>query len=400
MSEQPQIPQVKWVPKSPSSNPTGPWLLWKEMEKPQEKIRPGSIVDVSDAFGRWVGRGFYNGHARVRVRLLTLDPAEVIDEAFFTRRIEAARFLREEKLGLPAVTDAYRLIHSESDGLGGLIIDKYGSLLVIQYLSAGMFHWRKVIQSVLLKQMGPVRFYGFADRHVQKQESFDYYAEPLPEPIEITEQGMPFVVSPGLAQKTGFFADQRDNRLRLSKRVEGRRVLDLCCHTGGFAIYAKAIGKADAVDAVDYDADVIRMAKENAALQKLAIQFHQSDLFQWLEAAKQSRRKFDVVILDPPKQTRSVDGVPTALRRYFAMNRAAMDVLEPGGLLVTCSCSGLIREEAFLRTVQQAAERSGRRLESVEITGAAGDHPVLKSLPATQYLKVVWAKVVPLSLRA
>lgn len=392
MSALDEIPSVRWVPFK-QRGMVGPWLMWKEVEKPLEKIRPGTVVDILDPSGTWVGRGFYNGHARVRVRLLTRDVTEAVDEAFFEKRLEAARVLREEKLKLPLITNAYRLVHSEADHLSGLIVDRYGSLLVLQYLSAGMFHRRKIIQKILAEKLGEVSFYGFAEPHVQKQESFDYYAEAVPEPVLITENGIQFWVSPGRSQKTGYFADQRDNRLRLSQKVRGKRVLDLCCHTGGFSIYAKTLGGAASVDAVDWDSGVIEVAKKNAALQDADVQFHEGDLFQWLEQANSEGRRYDVVVLDPPKQTRSAEGAGSALRRYFAMNRAALEVLEPGGLLVSCSCSGLIREEAFVQTVRNAVLRAGRQVKSLEVTGAALDHPVIASWPNTKYLKVVWAQV-------
>jgi len=213
-----------------------PWIFQKMVEKPDPKPRPGSVVDIVDRDGMFAGRGFYNGHSRIALRVLTADPDEAVDENFFARKISDAIALRREVLKLDAVTDAYRVIHSEGDGLSGLVVDRFANTLVVEYFSAGMFKQRDLIKRVLLQHFPEAEIYAFAEEHVQKQESFDCSTPPTPKPTVIVEHGVQFHAAPGSKHKTGFFADQRDNRLYLSEFCAGKRVLDLCCNSGGFGI--------------------------------------------------------------------------------------------------------------------------------------------------------------------
>jgi 23S rRNA (cytosine1962-C5)-methyltransferase len=222
-----------------------PWIFQKMVEKPGQRLPPGGVVDIHDRDGQWVGRGFYNGHSRIALRVLTTDPAEAVDEAFFARRIGSAVRLRRDWLGLDAVTDAYRLVHSEGDGLSGLVVDRFGATLVLEFFAAGMYRCRPAIEAALAGHYPGSRFYWFAEDHVQKQESFDCVSPEPPAPTVVTEHGVRFRVAPGSKHKTGFFLDQRDNRLALAGLCSGRRVLDLCCNTGGFAVYAKVRGAAE-----------------------------------------------------------------------------------------------------------------------------------------------------------
>src|SRR5438128_38327 len=219
-----------------------PWIFQKMVAKPAQRIPAGSVVDVVDRDGQWVGRGFYNGHSRITLRVLTNDRAEMIDAAFLARRLERSIALRRDWLGLDAVTDAYRLVHSEGDGLSGLVVDRFGSTLVLEFFAAGMYRFRAAIQEALSKQYPDSRFFWFAEEHVQKQESFDCRSPEPPAPHTIIEHGVRFRVAPGSKHKTGFFLDQRDNRKTLATFCAGRRVLDLCCNSGGFAVYAKVLG--------------------------------------------------------------------------------------------------------------------------------------------------------------
>jgi 23S rRNA (cytosine1962-C5)-methyltransferase len=230
-----------------------PWIFQKMVEKPTVKPPPGSVVDVVDKDGQWVGRGFYNGHSRISVRLLTTDAAELIDEAFFARRLEQALTLRRDWLQLDTASDAYRLVHSEGDHLSGLVVDRFGSTLVLEFFAAGMYRYRQTIQDVLARHYPGSAFYWFAEEHVQKQESFDCRPPEPPVAGIITEHGVRFRVAPGSKHKTGFFLDQRDNRRALAELCRGRRVLDLCCNTGGFAVCAKVAGAAGEVVGVDLD---------------------------------------------------------------------------------------------------------------------------------------------------
>ncbi|NEL40597.1 MAG: class I SAM-dependent rRNA methyltransferase, partial [Xanthomonas perforans] len=213
-----------------------PWIFQKLVEKPAAKPKPGTIVDVVGVDGEWVGRGFYNGHSRIAVRILETDQAVPVDAGWFSRKIAAAVSLRRDWLKLDAVSDAWRVVHSEGDGLSGLVVDRYGDLVVVEFFAAGMFRHREWIYEALREQFPGCRFHSFADEHVQKQESFDFHGNTTTEASVITEYGIKFRADPAGAHKTGFFADQRENRQWLSEQVEGKSVLDLCCNTGGFAV--------------------------------------------------------------------------------------------------------------------------------------------------------------------
>jgi 23S rRNA (cytosine1962-C5)-methyltransferase len=391
----PELPQIRLKIARRSGHP---WIFQKMVEKPATRLPGGSVVDVLDRDGQWVGRGFYNGHSRIALRVLTTDPAEAIDEAFFARRIDRAVSLRREWLGLDVVTDAYRLVHSEGDGLSGLVVDRFGSILVQEFFAAGMYRFRQAIQTALAAHHPDSRFYWFAEEHVQKQESFDCRPPEPPPPHAIQEHGVRFRVAPGSKHKTGFFLDQRDNRKLLASFCAGRRVLDLCCNTGGFAVYAKALGGAEEVTGVDIDENAIALAKVNANLNQARVRFVQADLFAWLREVTggltpPARRQFDVVVLDPSKQTRDREDVGYALKRYLDMNRLALQAVAPGGIFLTCSCTGLVGEAEFLETIRRAAWQAGRTVQLLQIRGAGADHPFLLHVPEGRYLKAVFCRV-------
>ncbi len=323
---------------------------------------------------------------------MTSEPAEVIDEAFFSRKLGQAIALRRDWLKLDAVSDAYRLVHSEGDGLSGLVIDRFGGTVVLEFFAAGMYRFREAIQSVLASHYPGCRFYHFAEEHVQKQESFDCRPPEPPPPAVITENGVRFRVAPGSKHKTGFFLDQRDNRQFLSTFCNGKRVLDLCCNSGGFAVYAKVRG-ADEVTGVDLDEQALGLARQNAGLNAVRVRYVQSDLFPWLRDMIAQGQRRDVVVLDPAKQTRDREEVEMALRRYTDMNRLAMQAVADGGMFLTCSCTGLVSEYDFLDSVRRAAWQAGGELQVIRIAGAGGDHPHLAHVREGRYLKAIFGRV-------
>jgi 23S rRNA (cytosine1962-C5)-methyltransferase len=371
-----------------------PWIFQKMVEKPAARIPPGSVVEIHDKNGQWVGRGFYNGHSRIALRVLTANPDEPVDADFYARRLGAAVALRRDLLKLDDVTDAYRLAHSEADGLSGLVVDRFGDTLVIEFFAAGMYRQRVVILDALKAHFPDAQFYWFAEQHVGKQESFDCRSPEPPSPGVIREHGLRFRVAPGSKHKTGFFLDQRENRRALAEFCRGKRVLDLCCNTGGFAVYAKALGGADEVIGLDLDESAIELAKGNAKLNGAQARFVQADLFPWLRDMIPNGERFDVVILDPAKLTRDRESVDQALRKYCDMNRLALQVVKPGGVFLTCSCTGLVGESDFLESVRRAAWQAGRQLQVFRVSGAAADHPFLSHVPEGRYLKAVFARVL------
>ncbi len=384
------LPQIRLKIARRSSHP---WIFQKMVEKPANRLPAGSVVDIVDRDTQWVGRGLYNGHSRIALRLLTADPAEAIDADFFSRRLARAIELRRALLKLDAVSDAYRLVHSEGDALSGLVVDRFGSTLVLEFFAAGMYRCRETIQETLTSHFPESRFYWFAEEHVQKQESFDCRSPEPPPPAVITEHGLKFRVAAGSKHKTGFFLDQRDNRKALASFCCGRRVLDLCCNTGGFAVYAKALGQAEEVIGIDLDEEALELARHNANLNQARIRFVQADLFTWLRDILPGGQRFDVVVLDPSKQTRDREAVGFALKRYHDMNRLALQAVAPGGILLTCSCTGLVGEQDFLEAIRRAAWQAGRTIQVFRINGAAADHPFLVHVPEGRYLKAVFCRV-------
>jgi 23S rRNA (cytosine1962-C5)-methyltransferase len=386
----PALPQVRLKIERRSSHP---WVFQKMVEKPAARIPGGSVVDVLDRSGQWVGRGFYNGHSRISLRILTTDPGEQVDEGFFARKIgEAIRF-RREVLKLDAVTDAYRLVHSEADGLSGLVADRYGQTVVVEFFAAGMYRFRQAVLNILAGTFPGTRSYWFAEEHVCKQESFDCRAPEPPPPDLISEHGLRFRVAPGSKHKTGFFLDQRDNRKTLAEFCGGKRVLDLCCNTGGFSVYAKAVGGAAEVVGVDLDEQAIELARGNADLNRVRVRFVQADLFPWLRDVLPNGERFDVVVLDPAKMTRDREAVDQALRKYLDMNKLALQAVAPGGVFLTCSCTGLVSESDFLEMLRRAAWQAGRTVQVFKLSGAGPDHPFLIHVPEGRYLKAAFCRV-------
>lgn len=370
-----------------------PWVFQKMVAKPPRKPPNGCVVDVVDRTGQWVGRGLYNGHSRIAVRFLTYDYAEAIDAAFFATALAKAVALRKDILRLDRVTDSYRVVHSEADGLSGLVVDKFANTLVLEFFSSGMYRQRDAIRAALDTHFPGSQYYWFAEEHVQKQESFDLRAPEPPPPGEITEHGLRFRVAPGGKHKTGFFLDQRDNRRRFADLCGGKRVLDLCCNSGGFSVYAKAAGGAAETIGVDIDESVLGLAKQNAQLNKAAVRYVQADLFTWLRDVLPNGERFGAVVLDPAKLTRDRDDVEGALRKYQDMNKLALQAVEPGGVFLTCSCTGLVGESEFLEMLRRAAYNAGRTVQVFQISGAGADHPFFAHVKEGRYLKAVFCRV-------
>jgi 23S rRNA (cytosine1962-C5)-methyltransferase len=377
---------------------THPWIFQRLVEKPAQRPKPGSIVEVVGVDGAWIGRGFYNGHSRIALRMLERDPDVAVDGGWFVRKIGEAVRLRREILKLDEVSNAWRVVHSEGDGISGLVVDRYDDLLVVEFFSAGAWRHRAVIFDALREHFPGCRFHSFADEHVQKQESFDYKDTQGTAPAIVTEHGLRFRADPAGAHKTGFFADQRENREWLSRQCAGKRVLDLCCNTGGFGVYAAARGASEVVG-IDIDAAVIEIAKENAYLNAALIggrkpRFVQADIFPWLRDAGNNGERFDVVILDPAKMTRDREQVINALKKYLDMNKLALGVVKPGGLFATFSCTGLVSEDQFLDMLRRAAFYAGRTVQVLKVAGAGPDHPWLAQVPESRYLKAVSCRVL------
>jgi 23S rRNA (cytosine1962-C5)-methyltransferase len=365
---------------------------------PSRPPEPGSLVEIEDRDGRFAGRGIYNRRSRIALRILTDDPDEMLDAPFFRRRIGTALRFRREALKLDTVTDAYRIVHAEADGLSGLVIDRLGPAVVVQLYSVGyakIMDWILGALSEILPECQPIVR---AVARAEAQEGVDMRNCETPlgglPPIIITTHGLKMRVDLKSGHKTGFFLDQRDNRRLLASLAAGKEVLDLCCYTGGFALAALKQGAKSAVG-VDLDEEALPIARENARLNGLSAEFVHANIFDYLRKCVAEKRQFDVVVLDPSKQAQVREEIPRALAMYRDMNTLAMQVVRPGGILLTCSCSGLVDEPQFLAQLHRAAVIAGCDLQIFCISGAAPDHPFTTSFPEGRYLKAVFARVNP-----
>lgn len=362
-----------------------PWVFSNELKVLPKDLAPGEMVDVLDSAGRFVGRGYANPRSLITVRILTRKK-ENIDREFLRIRIAEARELRR---GF-AFGDSYRAVFSEGDGLPGLIVDKYADALVIQSLTAGIDGLLDDIISVLEEVYAPriiVLRNDTASRALEglAQEKRVIRGE-LSGPISIEESGISYGVDVLEGQKTGFFLDQRENRLALKDYVRGRRTLDCFCYVGAWALSAARFGAADVLG-IDSSERAIGLAQDNAARNNLAVQFKAADVFDELRALEKNRERFGCIILDPPAFVKSRAKVREALKGYKEINLRAMKLLEHNGVLVTCSCSHHIDEELFREMLIDAAHAAGRRARVFEMRTQARDHPVLLAARETQYLK-------------
>jgi 23S rRNA (cytosine1962-C5)-methyltransferase len=370
-----------------------PWIFSGAVEKVSGKPQAGDTVAVLDASGKALAAAAYSPTSQIRARVWSFDAAEQVDAAFFRRRLARAAALRE---ALPAAkhTNALRLVHGESDGLPGLVVDRYDDVLVAQFLSAGVERWRDEILDSLKEISLCEAIFERSDAEVRTLEGLqpkigfvrgNRNASRCP----IIEHGLNFRVDVEQGQKTGFFLDQRENRQRVRALAGGRRVLDGFCYTGGFAIAALA-GGAQHITAIESSAAALEVAKDNLAanvFDSSKIEFVHGDVFAQLRALRDRGAKFDLVVLDPPKFAPTAAQAKNAARAYKDINLLALKLLSQGGLLATFSCSGGVSAELFQSIVAGAAVDAGAEAKIIERFGAAADHPVALEFPEGEYLK-------------
>jgi 23S rRNA (cytosine1962-C5)-methyltransferase len=376
-----------------------PWLFSGAVQRVEGDPANGDVVEVLDADGRFVGRGFYSAASQIAARLFCWEREVPIDDAFWRARLDAAIRLRTELLRLPDHTDAFRWVYSDSDRLPGLIVDRYGDYLVCQFQSAGMSQRRDGILEHLSETLKPKGIYDRGDEETLAKEGIAplhgmLRGEPAEGPVEVNADGLRFLVDLAAGQKTGFYLDQRENRLAAARYLRGRTVLDAFCYTGAFGIAALRIGGAAAVTALDSSASALQLARQNFELNGATdVEVIEGAVSTQLRRLKDDGRRFGAVILDPPKFARSRAGVPRALRAYRDANLIAMQLLEEDGVLVTCSCSGHVGPREFLLMLNDAATEAGVGVAVLEQRGQAADHPVIASCPETGYLKCFICRV-------
>ena len=401
-ADEPGLPTATVLVKAKRARPffgRHPWVLDTAIDRVEGTPADGDVVDLATHEGRFIARGIWNASSRLRVRLYAFESDVPLDAPFWRSRIDAAIALRRT-LGLDDRSGAARLINSEGDDLSGLVVDRYGDHLAIQVTGLAMAGRLDAICDALEAAVKPagILLRG-ADRGLSKLEGLHLPDRVIrgtaPEgPVFIREGSLSWGVDLTEGQKTGFYLDQRENRRAAALLARDRRVLDLFCYSGGFAVTCAITGSARSVLAVDGSAKATTLARANADFNGAAnVTVETADAFGRIDSLAATGEKFGMVILDPPKFARSRGAIEEALRAYHRINRVAVDLLEPGGILVTCSCSGSVSRDDFLEMLSAVAQRSGRQIAMLECRGAAPDHPVSASCLEGEYLKCVIARV-------
>ena len=371
----------------------GMWVFDNEIASIMGSFVNGDVVLIRDFDGYPLGKGFINTNSKITVRLLSRDERAEIDEEFFEKRVRDAWEYRKKVVD----TGSCRVIFAEADFLPGLVVDKFSDVLVVQSLALGIDRYKEMIVSILKKILAEDEIfirgvYERSDVKVRRQEGMEltkgFLGEEFPTLVEIEENGVKYQVDIKDGQKTGFFLDQKYNRLAIQKLCKGARVLDCFTHTGSFALNAGIAG-ASSVIGVDASQLAVDQATENAKLNGLSdrVEFLCADVFDLLPELEERGEKFDVVILDPPAFTKSRSSVKNAVKGYREINLRAMKLVKDGGFLATCSCSHFMDYELFTQTIGQAAKNVHKRLRQVEYRTQAPDHPILWAADESYYLK-------------
>lgn len=369
-----------------------PWVFSGAVDRVEGNPESGESVLVRDASGLALGWAAYSPASSIRARMWNLDLEELVDDGYFSQRIELA-ITRRSALVPAEETNALRLVHGESDGLPGLVVDRYADVLVVQILTAGMEFWRETIVEALVQLTGIQAVVERSDVDVRNLEGLKARSGVLhgkvPGPIEIFENGLRFIVDVVNGQKTGFYIDQRRNRHRVGQLAAGREVLNCFCYTGGFSVYALAHG-AKNVTSVDSSVEALEMGRRHVEINGLPLEkaaWIEGDVFKVLRTLRDQGSSFDMVILDPPKFAPTAAQAERAARGYKDINLLGLKLLKPGGILATFSCSGGISTELFQKIVAGAALDAGMDARIVQTLTQGPDHPVALAFPEGAYLK-------------
>ncbi|SFV33155.1 class I SAM-dependent rRNA methyltransferase [Thermoflavifilum thermophilum] len=370
-----------------------PWIFAGEIASEQVSEGPGAIVDVFSSAQKFCGRGYWNPQSQIRVRLLTLKP-ETVDEDFFFQRIRQCWDYRK-RIGY---TDNCRLVFAEADQLPGLIVDKFGDIVVIQTLALGMDRWKSAIVAAIQDILHPAGIYERNDAPVRELEGLPqvkgFLSQPFPTTFQIRENGLSFWVDVANGQKTGYFLDQHMNRQAIAPFVKDAEILEAFCYTGSFTCHAAAFG-ARHVTAIDASADALQLARQNAALNGVATScsFVEANAFDVLKQWAAEKRSYDVVMLDPPAFAKSRQQIQSAITGYKEINLRALKMIRPGGFLITSSCTNLIPADLFLQIIRQAAADAKRQIRQVLFHTQPPDHPIVWTIESTAYLKFLIVQV-------
>jgi 23S rRNA (cytosine1962-C5)-methyltransferase len=375
-----------------------PWVFGSAIQYIDGEFVDGDVVDLLGEKAGFIARGVINTRSKVHVRLYSWNESVALDDSFWRSRLESAVQLRRS-LDLLGSHRAGRLVFSEADGLSGLIVDQYGEYLVAQLNALAIARrWDRLLP-ILVDLLKPKGVIVRGDKSLAKEEGLEVetqvaWGEAPDGPVFIEQHGIRFGVDLLAGQKTGFYLDQADNRVAAARYLTGRRVLDLFCYSGAFALLASRLGGAAEVLGIDGSERAIATARANAELNGTTnVRFEQRDGFEALDELRSQGEKFGAVILDPPKFARHRGRVDEALRAYHRINRLAVEILEPNGILVTCSCSGGVSREDFFLMLSAVAQKTGRNIQVLEQRGASADHPTSVSCPETDYLKCFICRV-------
>ena len=371
----------------------GAWIYDNEIDRIDGEFENGDIADILDFDGYPMGKGFVNTNSKITVRMLSRRKDAVIDEEFIRQRVSDAWEYRKETID----TSSCRVIFGEADFLPGIVIDKFEDVLVVESLALGIDRLKPVIVDALieiLKKDGiKIRgVYERSDAKVRLKEGMEpskgFLSAPFDTKVQITENGVKYIVDVEDGQKTGFFLDQKNNRAAVQKLCKGKKVLDCFTHTGSFALNAGVAG-AESVLGVDASELAVLQAGENAALNGLEdrVKFECADVFELLPELEEKGEKYDVVILDPPAFTKSRNSIKQAVKGYREINIRGMKLVKNGGFLCTCSCSHFMDPDLFAKTIREAASGAHKRLRQVEFRTQASDHPILWAADSSYYLK-------------
>jgi 23S rRNA (cytosine1962-C5)-methyltransferase len=370
-----------------------PWIFSGAIARVEGEPESGETVQVQSFRGDAIAFAAFSPSSSIRARVWSFNPDEKIDEDFFRRRITGALKARDSFIN-DKNTNAYRLIYSEADLFPGLIADKYENYVVIQILSSGPEKWRETIVKMLAETVNPAGIYERSDIEVRKLEGLEprsghLWGNEPEEKITIVENGLKYLIDIKTGQKTGFFLDQRSNRLRVREFAAGKKILDAYSYTGGFTMNALAAG-AESVTAIESSAEALSLLEVNAALngfEKEKLEIRQGNVFELFRKFRDEGRKFDMIILDPPKFAPTVSSLDSAIRGYKDINLLAMKLLTPGGILFTFSCSGAMNIIRFIDMLGYAAADAGIDARIIEILSQAPDHPISPVFPESSYLK-------------
>ncbi len=370
-----------------------PWIFSGAIQRVEGEPASGGTVDLLSSNRQFLARASYSPTSQIRARVWTFFPNEPVDPEFFRRKLQAAIETRQ-RFGIENQSNAFRLVYAESDGIPGLIIDRYGEVLVFQSLTAGSEFWKKTLADLLLEETGLSTIYERSDADVRELEGLEPKVGLLRGNLSsfvfpITEHSRQFNVNLESGHKSGFYLDQRPNRLRIRELAKDKDVLDCFCYTGGFTINALD-GGAKSVLSIDSSAEALALAKQNVALNNLSVEktnFIEGDVFQLLRKFRDENRSFDMIILDPPKFAPTAAQVERAAWAYKDINLLSFKLLRPGGILVTFSCSGGVEAGLFQKIVAGAALDAGVDAQIIGHLSQGSDHPVALHFPEAAYLK-------------